>query len=107
MNILLGVTGSVAATLTDKLVAALETQGHAVKVVVTRPATYFWRKGRWAYLISVLRSKLWPWRGDPMSREIFTDWDEWPGTRYRKKDLVLHIALRDWADALVIAPLST
>lgn len=48
MKVLLGVTGSVAATLTDKLIAALEADGHEVIVVVTRPATYFWRRGWWA-----------------------------------------------------------
>lgn len=108
MKILLGVTGSVAATLTDKVIAALEAAGHEVKVVVTRPAAYFWRKGRRAYAWSMLLSKLWPWRGDlqPMTKKILTDWDEWPGWHYRKKDLVLHITLRDWADVLVVAPLT-
>ena len=110
MNVLLGVTGSVAATLTDKTVAALEANGHEVKVVITRPATYFWRKGCWAYLLSIFFSKLCPrrLRSNPFSRKIMTDFDEWPGTRYHKgaNDLILHIALRDWADVLVIAPLT-
>jgi phosphopantothenoylcysteine decarboxylase len=105
MRVLLGVTGSVAATLTDKLIAALEYEGHAVKVVVTRPATYFWRKGWWAYLGSSLRSKFW-FRGAPLFRKVFTDWDEWPGWHYRKNDPVLHIALREWADVLVVVPLT-
>ena len=105
MKVLLGVTGSVAATLTDKMIETLEEDGHQVKVVVTRPATYFWRRGRWAYIWSALRSKLFR---DPLRwcDKILTDWDEWQGWSYHKNDPVLHIVLRDWADVLIIAPLT-
>lgn len=112
MRVLLGVTGSVAATLTDKVIAALEANGHEVKVVVTRPATYFWRRGWWAYALSLLASKFYPllmlfwhFRGD-VTKKILTDFDEWSGWHYHKNDPVLHILLRDWADVLVIAPLT-
>ena len=40
-NILLGVTGSVAAIKTPELHAALAQAGHQVKIVATRAATYF------------------------------------------------------------------
>jgi phosphopantothenoylcysteine decarboxylase len=40
---------------------------------------------------------------------VILDADEWPGRaegrRYQRNDPVLHIELRRWADALVIAPL--
>ncbi len=38
-------------------------------------------------------------------RWLFRDEDEWPGTRYERGDEVLHIALRNWADLLIVAPL--
>ena len=41
MNVLLGVTGSVAAIKTPALFQALREAGHAVRVVATKAATYF------------------------------------------------------------------
>ena len=40
-NILLGVTGSVAAIKTPELFAELRSRGHAVRIVATPAATYF------------------------------------------------------------------
>ena len=67
-NILLGVTGSVAAIKTPELVTALRTFGHVVKVVATDSALYFF---------------------DPVSLDpsrvlrnpdvVVIDDDEWPG----------------------------
>src|SRR5262245_36875507 len=100
-NVLLGVTGSVAAILTPALYAALKQAGHQVKVVATQAALYFFD----------------PAARDPADRErpqrnpevVVLDEDEWPGRDtgrlYRRGDRVLHIELRRWADALVIAPL--
>jgi phosphopantothenoylcysteine decarboxylase len=100
-NVLLGVTGSVAAILTPELYEALKQMGHRVKVVATRAALYFFDAAAL----------------DPADRErprrnpdvVVLDEDEWPGhdaeRRYRRGDPVLHIELRRWADALVIAPL--
>jgi phosphopantothenoylcysteine decarboxylase len=100
-NVLLGVTGSVAAILTPALYEALRQAGHRVKVVATRAALYFFD----------------PAALDPADRErprrnpdvVVLDEDEWPGRDegrlYRRGDEVLHIELRRWADALVIAPL--
>lgn len=113
MKILLGVTGSVSAVLTDKLVAELEKSGHEVKVVFSWNVIYFWRKGFWLYLLSILYSKvgylLLPrtLANEALLRfKHFTDFHEWRGFSYHKEDQILHIALRDWADALLIAPLS-
>ncbi|MBA4189781.1 MAG: phosphopantothenoylcysteine decarboxylase [Planctomycetaceae bacterium] len=89
-NILLGATGSVAAVRVPALFEALVAAGHAVKVVATDAATYFF---------------------DPASlgEHLVRDADEWPGReaghRYERGDTVLHIELRKWADAFVIAPL--
>ena len=85
-NILLGATGSVAAVRVPALVAELTAAGHAVRVVATDAATYFF---------------------DPAPlRDILTlDADEWPGERFARNDPVRHIELRNWADVFVIAPL--
>jgi phosphopantothenoylcysteine decarboxylase len=85
-NILLGVTGSVAAVKLPELDDALSAAGHDVKLVATRASTYFF---------------------DPASvrDHLSLDEDEWPGSRYRRDDAILHIELRNWADLLMIAPL--
>ncbi|MDZ4782349.1 MAG: flavoprotein [Planctomycetia bacterium] len=90
-NILLGVTGSVAAIKTPDLLSALRARGHEVRVVATRAALYFFDPAGWP------------------DGTLATDDDEWPrrsaGERYQREDPVLHIELRRWADALVIAPM--
>ena len=90
-NILLGVTGSVAAIKTPLLYESLQCAGHAVKIVATRASLYFF---------------------DPavLPRDVLVlDEDEWPGRdegrRWQRDDEVLHIQLRRWADVLLIAPL--
>lgn len=90
-NIFLGVTGSVAAIKTPLLYETLKRLGHAVKVVTTQHALYFF---------------------DPaeIPREaLVLDEDEWPGRsegrRWQRDEEVLHIQLRRWADILLIAPL--
>jgi phosphopantothenoylcysteine decarboxylase len=86
-NILLGVTGSVAAIKTPALYQALASAGHAVKGVATDAALYFF---------------------DPAelpTGTLIRNADEWPGEVYLRGDPVLHIELRRWADLLVIAPL--
>jgi phosphopantothenoylcysteine decarboxylase len=93
-NVLLGVTGSVAAIKTPALFAELRRAGHVVKVVATDAALYFFD----------------PVELDPSRRErnpelVIVDADEWPGSRYQRSDKVLHIELRRWADVLLIAPL--
>jgi phosphopantothenoylcysteine decarboxylase len=97
-NILLGVTGSVAAVKTPELYAALRDRGHAVKIVATQSALYFFDP---ATLDSsrVLRNP----------EVVILDEDEWPGRddgeRYHRGDAVRHIELRRWADLLLVAPL--
>lgn len=100
-NVLLGVTGSVAAIRTPALYEQLQQAGHRVKVVATQAALYFFD----------------PDALDPTDRVrpqrnpevIILDDDEWPGRtsgrRYQRDDPVLHIELRRWADLFLIAPL--
>lgn len=85
-NILLGATGSVAAVRVPTLCEALLASGHAVKVVATDAAAYFFDSSKLAV---------------PVARDA----DEWPGERYQRGDAVLHIELRKWADLFLIAPL--
>jgi phosphopantothenoylcysteine decarboxylase len=100
-NILLGVTGSVAAIRTPALFEALTRAGHAVRVVATGASTYFFDPAAIAPLDPVAPVR---------NREVvFLDQDEWPGReegkRYDRSDAVLHIELRRWAELLLIAPL--
>lgn len=88
MKVLLGVTGSVAATLTPKLVSALVEKGHEVQVIGTASSLFFFSP-------QSIRDS-----GVP----VWTDENEWG--IYRKGMTVVHIDLRAWAEALLIAPLS-
>ena len=97
-NVLVGATGSVAAVRVPALYDALAADGHAVKVVATTAATYFFDPA------AVGRAG--PAR-DP--EVVVLDEDEWPGRaaggRYERGDAVLHVELRKWADVFVLAPL--
>ena len=100
-KILLGVTGSVAAVLTGKLVKALREVGE-VRVVFTDKGQWFVNKNEKAEAEFIEAFPAWE-RG-PASG-VFTESDEWP-SMYNKNDPVQHIELRDWADVLVVAPLT-
>ena len=107
-NVLIGATGSVAAVRVPALYEALVAEGHAVKVVATDAATYFFDvnflggtgfqpvQGEKEHRLEA---------GATQSRVVFLDSDEWPGERYQHEDAVLHIELRKWADVFLIAPL--
>ena len=100
-NVLLGVTGSVAALKTPILYGRLKGHGHAVKVVATQAALYFFDPAA--------IDPLDPARPQRNPAVVVLDEDEWPGRdagrRYERDDDVLHIELRRWADLLLIAPL--
>jgi phosphopantothenoylcysteine decarboxylase len=99
-RIVLGVTGSVAAIRAPHLFEALRARGDFVRVVATGPSLYFFDPGE----IRDSRTDH-DWPSDLPNSWVLRDADEWPGDRYRRGDPVLHIALRDWADVLVVAPL--
>jgi phosphopantothenoylcysteine decarboxylase len=100
-NVLLGVTGSVAAIRTPVLYQELKQAGHQVKVVATRASLYFFDPAAFDPLDRA-RPERNPWA-------VVLDEDEWPGRdagrRYQRLDPVMHIELRRWAELLVIAPL--
>lgn len=80
MNVLLGVTGSVAATLNPKLEYAMKDAGHIIRTVLTDSAKRFTYSTQTSY----------------------DDEDEW--RYYEAESRVLHIDLVKWADKLLIAP---
>jgi phosphopantothenoylcysteine decarboxylase len=94
-NVLLGVTGSVAAIMTPSLFSSLKAAGHDVKVVATHSALYFFDPGSPEFAAA--------------HSPVIIDDDEWPGRDqgqlWQRGDPVLHIELRRWADVLAIAPL--
>jgi phosphopantothenoylcysteine decarboxylase len=98
-NVLLGVTGSVAALRAPELYAQLRAAGHAVKVVATHASLSFFDP---AALDPVA-----PGRRNP--EVVILDEDEWPGRDagrlWQRDEPVLHIELRRWADLLLVAPL--
>ncbi|HEY2154244.1 MAG TPA: flavoprotein, partial [Isosphaeraceae bacterium] len=96
-RILLGVTGSVAAIRTPALYRALREAGHAVRVVATGAALYFFDPAELGEAAS----------DDPSlpPGPLHRDADEWAKGGYRRGDPVLHIELRKWADVLIVAPL--
>ena len=100
MNIVLGITGSVAAILTEKLCTSLLSAGHSVKIVATNPALYFLPQETGDHLRLAVSG------GGYAAVELFRDKDEWPLGGYHKNDPVKHIEFRTWADLLLIAPLS-
>lgn len=93
MKILLGVTGSVAAKLTRKIVDKLLAFGHKVQIVATEPSFYFWGEDDFNPEIKE-RVKIWK------------DSDEWVGTKYDPDINIAHIELREWADILLVAPIT-
>jgi phosphopantothenoylcysteine decarboxylase len=106
MNVLLGVTGSVAAIRTPELYQSLRQAGHDVKIVATQAALYFFDPAGIGQTSEVSKTS----EVFARNREIvILDEDEWPGQdagrRYERDDPVLHIELRRWAELLLIAPL--
>src|SRR5438128_2280314 len=99
-RIVLGVTGSVASVRVPLLFDALRSGGERVRVVATDASTYFFDP---ALLDDADLDPTWP--AELPNRAVLRDSDEWPAPGYRRGDMVLHIALRDWADVLVVAPI--
>lgn len=88
-RILLGVTGSVAATLTPKLVKGLVEARHLVQLVATEPSLYFFDRRDLIHGV-----------------DVWEEETEWPNGSYVKDQEIPHIDLSDWADILLIAPLT-
>lgn len=86
MNILLGVTSSIAAYRMPNLVSQLVKEGHDVKTMVSQAAKSFVAPQALAVM---------------SQHPCFTDADEWDNTQH-----VLHIELAKWCDVFLIAPLT-
>ncbi|MCS7031229.1 MAG: bifunctional phosphopantothenoylcysteine decarboxylase/phosphopantothenate--cysteine ligase CoaBC [Gloeomargarita sp. SKYG116] len=85
-RILVGIGGGIAAYKVCELVSQWVQQGHQVKVILTPPATQF----------------ITPLTVSTLSRQpAYTDADFWQPT-----GRPLHIELGEWADVIVIAPLT-
>ena len=92
-RLILGLTGSVAAVRAPVLAAEFVSLGHEVRVTATEPSLHF-------FDVEALRS-IGPAPGVP----VYRDRDEWTGSCYERDSPILHIELRKWADALIVAPL--
>ncbi len=104
-RVLLGVTGSVAAVKTPELLAALRAEGHRVAVLPTASARFFFDPGALQDPGGQSGDAETPPRVRGQSL-VYLDADEWPrGRLFEVGEPVLHIELRKWAEALVIAPL--
>lgn len=85
MNILHGLTGSVATTVAHKFGESYQKRGFKSKVITTSHSENF-EASKWAFDFN------------------FDDSDEW--REYRNNSTVLHIDLTKWANVFVIAPCS-
>jgi phosphopantothenoylcysteine decarboxylase len=107
-RIILGVTGSVAAIKIPELTKQLIDRGHELRLVATEPSLHFFDPGEVERLSSRegVESGLSLSSSNPHHPKlVFRDEDEWPPERYQRGNDVLHIAFRNWADLLIVAPL--
>lgn len=104
MKLLLGITGSVAAIKTPKLVRALATslttEPGQLHIIATKRSFRFWKPDDVAAQFAE-RANAAAW-----TPHIWRDGDEWPTTQYARGQKIPHIELATWADILVIAPLT-
>lgn len=91
MNVLLAVTGSIAAYKSYDVARSLVKNGHAVKVILTKGALEFIRPETFRYL---------------GVEAVFLPEDDFLPSNLAKGSTVLHIELAKWADKLVLAPAS-
>jgi len=104
-NVLLAITGSVAGIKGPELAVKIHQECNArVRVLLTRGGSFFWHKAGsysqyyWDVMVDLCN-------GEDPPISIIGSSDEWKGWN-ELGDPVLHVDLRDWADLLLIAPLS-
>jgi len=107
MKVLLGFTGSVASVLAFKMVHALAVKGHELSIIFTESGLKIlpdedYKKLSKHFDVYIDRDE-WQWEdvAEVGGEKVGFHRDKW-----KKDDPVLHIELRKWADAMVIAPLS-
>lgn len=91
MRLLLGVCGSISAYKTYDLARDLIKQGHQVKVLLTKGAENFVQAQVYRYL---------------GIQDVYLDQDDFRYPTHSSEAPVLHVQLAQWAERLVIAPLS-
>ncbi|EGG21028.1 phosphopantothenoylcysteine decarboxylase [Cavenderia fasciculata] len=91
-NLIIGFTGSVASIKATQLIESLKND-YNINIIVTKNSYHFCKDLEELECV----------KND--SIEIFQDQDEWDSWS-KRDDPVLHIELRKWADAILIAPLS-
>lgn len=91
MNILLGISGSIASYKSYDVARQLVKNGHSVKVILTTGALEFIKAETFRYI---------------GAQEVYLPTDDFVPSRLRERATVLHIDLVKWADKLVIAPAS-
>ena len=109
MNILLGVTGSVASTLTPKLVRAFKEAFGKVEVVASANSIPFFNKRDIPEGVPIWQEvDEWTWDDEEPHGEHTPYYDGGFVGRgeYKKDDSVLHIELRKRCSAFVVAPIS-
>ena len=99
LNILLGVSGSVAAVKGPELAIKLSKVAN-VKVIMTQRGKYFWN------LTETYNKEMFDQFNTMENIQVYEDKDEWDVYKVVGKDEVVHIELRRWADVMVIAPAS-
>lgn len=109
MNLILGLTGSVASIKLDELVEKLLAAfGDELRICIvpTSNALHFVPDLRVKYDAGGLTERLAFLSGDQSNRRVvyFLDEDEWSSWS-KRNDPVLHIELRKWAHMMLIAPL--
>lgn len=98
-NILLGLSGSVAAIKAKQLVEALEKIGD-VRIVATDAAMYFIGQSEFSDQFATPSAAF-----DFVNNRILRDNAEWPN-KFILGQKILHIELRRWANCMVLAPMS-
>jgi phosphopantothenoylcysteine decarboxylase len=95
-NVLLGVTGSVAATVAHKLANTLMDHCFDIRVMATENSAYFtgWNTGKFEGQAF----------GQTFPVKVYSDHDEFSGKDYQKNQPIPHIDFGAWADLLLIAP---
>lgn len=93
-KLLLCMSGSVASILVNELAEYAINENYELKIVLSNSAKLFVDSKVGNYLEFAKK-----WNCD-----VFTDGDDWYS--WNERSVVLHIALRNWADYLLLAPLS-
>jgi phosphopantothenoylcysteine decarboxylase/phosphopantothenate--cysteine ligase len=91
MNIVLGITGSIASYKSYDVTRLLVKKGHSVRIVLTKGALEFIKPETFRYL---------------GAEKIYLPDDDFKLSQLDAKSTVLHIELAKWADKVIVAPLS-